>query len=49
MPINQVSSLQTCGYTDLNLLIPELLGRVELVRGPFTVRAGDFSYGGSVF
>ena len=49
VPINQVSSLQTYGYTDLNLLIPELLGRVELVRGPFTVRAGDFSFGAPFF
>jgi len=49
VPINQVGSFDAEGYTDLNHLIPQLVGKVELARGPFDVRAGDFALGGSIY
>lgn len=48
VPVNEVSSLHTPNYADLNILIPETVERIEIVRGPFSVEAGDSSLGGSV-
>ncbi|MBR1221935.1 TonB-dependent receptor [Bradyrhizobium sp. U87765 SZCCT0131] len=48
VPINQVSSLHTPNYADLNILIPEAIQRVDIIRGPFSVEYGDSSLGGSV-
>ena len=49
VPINEVSSLHTPNYVDLNPLIPETIASVAIVRGPFSVEAGDAALSGSVF
>ena len=49
VPINEVSSIHTPNYVDLNPLIPETIGAVRIVRGPFSVEAGDANFGGAVF
>jgi len=48
VPQNQGSDIQTNGYVDLNPLIPETLRRIEVVRGPSSVFAGDHALGGSI-
>ncbi|RZS50782.1 outer membrane receptor protein involved in Fe transport [Variibacter gotjawalensis] len=48
MPINEVSAIHTPNYVDLNVLIPETVARVEVIRGPFSVEAGDSNLGGTV-
>lgn len=42
VPINQVGSFDAEGYTDLNFLIPQLVGKVEVARGPFRRQSGRF-------
>lgn len=49
MPLNVTGSQHTNGYVDLAQLIPETLERVEVVRGPFSVFAGNHAIAGSVF
>lgn len=49
VPINEVSSIHTPNYVDLNPLIPETIGAIRIVRGPFSVEAGDANFGGAVF
>lgn len=48
MPLNVTASQHTNGYADLAQLIPELLSRVEVVRGPFTAFVGNHAVAGSV-
>lgn len=48
VPINEVSSIHTPNYADLNILIPETVERLEVVRGPFSALYGDSNLGGSV-
>lgn len=48
MPINEVSSLHTPNYVDLNPLLPETIRSIEVIRGPFSVEYGDSNLGGSV-
>jgi outer membrane receptor protein involved in Fe transport len=48
MPVNEVSSLHTPNYFDLNQLIPETVKSIEVVRGPFSVEQGDSNIGGAV-
>jgi outer membrane receptor protein involved in Fe transport len=48
VPQNQGSSIQTNGYVDLNMLIPENIRRIEVVRGPFSPLYGDHALGGSI-
>ena len=48
MPLNVTGSQHTNGYADQAQLIPELLDRVEIVRGPFSVLAGNHAVGGSI-
>jgi iron complex outermembrane recepter protein len=48
IPLNMTGSQQTNGYVDLSLVIPELLERVEIVRGPFSILAGNHAVAGSV-
>ncbi len=48
MPLNVTGSQHTNGYMDLAQLIPELVSRAEIVRGPFSVFAGNHAVGGSV-
>lgn len=47
MPLNMRSHAHGQGYTDLNGLIPELVERVDYVKGTYTARNGDFSTAGS--
>ena len=48
VPLNITGSQHINGYADLAQLIPELVDRVELVRGPFSVYAGNHAVAGSV-
>ena len=48
IPINEVSSLHTPNYADLNVLIPETVDHIDIIRGPFSVEYGDSNVGGSV-
>ncbi len=48
VPINEVSSIHTPNYADLNILIPETVERLEVIRGPFSALYGDSNLGGSV-
>lgn len=48
MPLNVSSSQHTNGYADHAQIIPELLERVEITRGPFSIMAGNHAVGGSV-
>jgi outer membrane receptor for ferrienterochelin and colicin len=48
MPLNVTGSQHTNGYMDLAQLIPELLDRVEIVRGPFSSYAGNPAVAGSM-
>ena len=47
VPLNVTGSQHTNGYADLAQLIPELVDRVEIVRGPFSVYAGNHAVAGS--
>ena len=48
IPLNEVSSMHTPNYADLNVLIPESVDHIDVVRGPFSVEYGDSNVGGSV-
>lgn len=47
IPINMRSHGHGQGYTDLNILIPELVKRVDFKKGPYHADVGDFSSAGS--
>lgn len=48
MPLNMPSHGHGQGYTDLNLLIPELVDTVRWRLGPYDVRDGDFGSAGAI-
>lgn len=48
VPLNHLSHALSNGYVDLTPLIPELVERFVLTRGPFDVRAGANALGGSL-
>lgn len=48
MPVNQRSHAHGQGWTDLNFLIPEVVGRMDYSKGPYSARLGDFASAGSV-
>jgi outer membrane receptor protein involved in Fe transport len=48
MPINMRTHAHGQGYSDLNFLIPELIGSVNIRKGPYFADEGDFSSVGSV-
>ncbi|MDQ3185440.1 MAG: TonB-dependent receptor, partial [Pseudomonadota bacterium] len=48
MPLNVTGSQHTNGYGDQVQIIPELIGRAEITRGPFSVLAGNHAVGGSL-
>lgn len=48
VPVNQISSIHTPNYADLNILIPETVKAIEIVRGPFWVECGDSNLGGCI-
>jgi len=47
VPINMPTHAHGHGYSDLNVLIPELISRVEYRKGPYFASEGDFSSAGS--
>lgn len=47
MPINMPTHAHGQGYTDLNFLIPELVGSVRYRKGPYSAQQGDFAAAGS--
>jgi outer membrane receptor protein involved in Fe transport len=48
VPVNDISSIHTPNYADLNILIPETVRSIDIVRGPFNVECGDSNLGGCV-
>jgi outer membrane receptor protein involved in Fe transport len=48
VPVNDVSSIHTPNYADLNILIPETVARIDVIRGPFDPQFGDSNLGGVV-
>ena len=48
VPINLPSNVHGQGYSDLNWLIPETVGGVELRKGPFFADVGDFANAGNL-
>ena len=46
MPVNQRSHAHGQGWTDVNFVIPELVGRLDYRKGPYSARSGDFSSAG---
>lgn len=48
LPVNMVSHAHGQGYADLHFVIPELVERIEVRKGPFDVRDGDFATAGAV-
>lgn len=47
VPINMPTHAHGQGYSDLNVLIPELVSRVQYRKGPYFASEGDFSSAGS--
>ena len=47
MPVNMRTHAHGQGYTDLNFLIPELVGKVHYRKGPYYADEGDFASAGS--
>jgi TonB family protein len=48
VPINLPSHAHGQGFADLHWLIPEAIERIDVVKGPYDVRYGDFSTAGAV-
>ncbi|HET6283729.1 MAG TPA: TonB-dependent receptor [Polyangia bacterium] len=48
LPLNMVSHGHGQGYADSNFVIPELIERVEVSKGPYFVESGDFATAGSI-
>ncbi len=47
VPINMPSHAHGQGYTDLNFMIPELVGGIDYLKGPYYASQGDFATAGS--
>lgn len=48
IPINMVSHAHGQGYADTNWIIPELIERIEVVKGPYFSELGDFATAGAI-
>lgn len=48
MPVNMVSHAHGQGYADLHFVIPETVDRINVHKGPYAARFGDFSTSGTV-
>ena len=48
VPINLVSHAHGQGFADTNFIIPEVVERVEITKGPYFVNQGDFATAGAV-
>ena len=47
VPTNESSGAHAHGYSDINLLIPELVSGIQYTKGPYFAEHGDFSAAGS--
>lgn len=47
VPVNMVSHGHGQGYTDLHFVIPELIDRVDVQKGPYFAEYGDFATAGA--
>jgi hypothetical protein len=47
IPVNLPSQAHFHGYSDTNLLIPELVSGIQFKKGPYSAEDGDFSAAGS--
>ncbi|WP_224369188.1 TonB-dependent receptor [Hyalangium versicolor] len=48
VPVNMVSHAHGQGYADLNWIIPELIEKVEVAKGPYFAQFGDFATAGAI-
>ncbi|MES1205553.1 MAG: TonB family protein [Pseudomonadota bacterium] len=48
VPINMVSHAHGQGFTDTNFIIPEVVERVAITKGPYFAHQGDFATAGAV-
>lgn len=48
VPINMVSHAHGQGFSDTNFIIPEVVERVEVTKGPYFANQGDFATAGAV-
>ena len=48
IPVNMVSHAHGQGYSDTNFIIPEVVERVEVSKGPYFAHQGDFATAGAV-
>ncbi|HMT28747.1 MAG TPA: TonB-dependent receptor [Bacteroidia bacterium] len=48
MPVNMPSHGHGQGYADLHFLIPETVERIDVFKGPYSPRFGDFATGAAV-
>jgi TonB family protein len=48
VPINMVSHAHGQGFADTNFIIPEVVERVEITKGPYFANQGDFAVAGAV-
>ena len=48
VPINLVSHAHGQGFADTNFIIPEVVERVEITKGPYFANQGDFATAGAV-
>lgn len=48
VPVNMVSHGHGQGYADLHFLIPELVSSLDVYKGPYDARFGDFATAGAV-
>jgi outer membrane receptor protein involved in Fe transport len=48
IPVNMVGHAHGQGYADTNFIIPEVVERVEITKGPYFAHQGDFATAGAV-
>ena len=48
MPVNEPSHAHGQGYADLHFIIPELVDRVQVDKGPYDIQYGDFATAASI-
>lgn len=48
IPVNMVSHAHGQGFSDTNFIIPEVVERVEITKGPYFAQQGDFATAGAV-
>jgi len=48
VPVNEPSHIHGIGYTDLHFILPDVVKRIEILKGPYDVRYGAFATAGAV-